>query len=176
MRKIFFGLFLLFALSFNAKADNLSIGVVDLMRLNKESSVVKSLNKQKDAAIVKITEAVQTKRKELEKKENDLKSKQALMNKDAFIKEVQMFQQDMMKFDAGTQQKLSDVEKAYVTALQKIQRDYLDRIITKLGKEKKFSLVINGQAAVVLDSKLDITSEVIAALNDEVKEIKLDIK
>ncbi len=157
-------------------AGDLSIGVIDLLRLNKEASVMKSLNRQKEAEVAKVTKSVEEKRKEFEKREADLKSKQALMDKDAFVKAVQTFQLDMVNTDKATQQKLSAIEQGYINSLQKVQKDYLDRIISKIGKEKKFSLIINGQTAVVIDTKLDVTSEVIDALNEEVKEIKLEVK
>ena len=97
------------------------------------------------------------------------------MNEKAFAGEVQKFQMDMLNFDKQTQKKLSSIEEGYVSALQKIQKDYLDRILNKLGKEKSFSLILSTQSAVVLDKTLDVTKEAISLLNDEVKEMKLDV-
>ncbi len=177
MKKIFYSLITTTILFVKPVfSQDLKIGVIDILQINKEAKVMKSLNSQKEKMIKDIQTSVIGKRKELEKREQDLKVKQPVMNEKAFAKEVQMFQMDMLNFDKQTQKKLANIEEGYVSALQKIQKDYLDRILYKLGKEKSFSLILSAQNAVVLDKTLDITKEAIDALNNEVKELKLYVK
>ncbi len=177
MKKIFYSLMFALFITINpVSAQDLKIGVIDLLQINKDAKVMKSLNSQKEKMIKDIQTSVIGKRKELEKREQDLKVKQPVMNEKAFAGEVQKFQMDMLNFDKQTQKKLSSIEEGYVSALQKIQKDYLDRILNKLGKEKSFSLILSTQSAVVLDKTLDVTKEAISLLNDEVKEMKLEVK
>ena len=193
MKKILFTLCLSFGFAFfnpSAKAEELRIGVVDVAKIHRDASVMKSLNKQKDAAIEAIKKSVAEKRKEFEKREaelkkqeDSLKAKQSIMDREALIKEAQKIQTDFQKFqmdlleqDKNTEKRLASVEKAFAEAIKTIQEDYFDRIVRKIGAEKNFSLVLNSQTAVVLDKNLDITTEVIDALNDDIKEMKLNIK
>ena len=176
--------------STNASADDLKIGVVDISKIHREAAVMKSLNKQKDAAIEAIKKNVAEKRKEFEKRDADLKkqeeslrAKQSIMDRDAFMKEAenfrtaaQKFQTDLLDVDKNTEKKITAVEKAFTDAVRTIQDDYFDRIVRKIGAEKKFSLVINSQTAIVMDKNLDITTDVIDALNSDIKEMKLNIK
>ena len=180
--------FILFNTS--VKAEELKIGVVDIARIHKDASVMKSLTKQKDAAIETIKKSVAEKRKEFEKREAEikkqeesLKAKQSIMDRDSLIKEAQKiqaefqkFQMDLLEQDKSTEKKLAAVETALTEAIKTIQDDYFDRIVRKIGTEKKFSLVINSQTTIVLDKNLDITTEVIDALNSDIKEMKLNIK
>ena len=178
MKKILFALILsvgFFATSARAD-DGLRVGVMDVMKINSDAAVMKSLNKQKDSALADIQKIVNAKRKDFEKREDELKTKQSLMDKEAFLKELQSFQKDVMDYDKQTEQKVAGIEKAYIEALKTIQKDYLDRIVRKIGAEKKYSLVLNSQTTIVLDKNLDITDSVIDALNEEVKEIKLNVK
>ena len=55
-------------------------------------------------------------------------------------------------------------------------KNYLDRIIQKVGQEKGFDLIINAQTAIAITSGLDITDDIIEALDDEIKEIELKTK
>ena len=181
MKKLFYGLMMVMfaAMNFAAKsvsAQDLKIGVIDILQINKDAKVMKSLNSQKEKMIKDIQASVISKRKELEKREQDLKVKQPVMNEKAFAKEVQTFQMDMLNFDKQTQKKLASVEEGYVSALQKIQKDYLDRILNKLGKEKSFSLILSAQNAVVLDKTLDVTKDAISLLDNEITELKLEVK
>ncbi len=164
-----------FVSSANAK-DGMNIGIADVMKINKDAKVMISLNKQKDAKLASIQTEVNAKRKEFEKKEEELKNKQALMAKDAFVKEIQTFQADVLKYDKSTEQKVASVEKGYVEALKNLQKNYLDRIIQKVGQEKGFDLIINAQTAIAITSGLDITDDIIEALDDEIKEIELKTK
>ena len=59
---------LLFVSSANAK-DGTSVGIADVMKINKDAKVMVSLNKQKDAKLAAIQAEVNIKRKEFEKKE-----------------------------------------------------------------------------------------------------------
>ena len=162
--------FILFNTS--VKAEELKIGVVDIARIHKDASVMKSLTKQKDAAIETIKKSVAEKRKEFEKREAEikkqeesLKAKQSIMDRDSLIKEAQKiqaefqkFQMDLLEQDKSTEKKLAAVETALTEAIKTIQDDYFDRIVRKIGTEKKFSLVINSQTTIVLDKNLDITT------------------
>jgi outer membrane protein len=159
-----------------ARAEDARVGVMDPMRINDEARVMKSLNGQKDGALKKIRSEVDAKRKDFEKKEQELSSKQALVTEEVFVKEATKFRADVMEYDRQTAARVGDVEKAYVEAVKKVQRDYLDGIARKIGKEKGFDVVINAQAAIILNSSLDITSEVIDELDSKVKEIELKVK
>ena len=166
---------MMFVSSANAK-DGMNIGIADVMKINKDAKVMISLNKQKDSKLSAIQTEVNAKRKEFEKKEEELKNKQALMNKEEFIKELQSFQADVLKYDKSTEQKVAGVEKGYIEALKTLQKDYLDRIIRQVGREKGFDLIINSQTAVAIVDGLDITDAIIDALNSEIKEIELKTK
>lgn len=178
MKKILFASILstmFFVSSANAK-DGSNIGIADIMKINKNAKVMVSLNKQKDAKLASIQAEVNLKRKDFESKEEELKKKQSLMDKEAFIKELQSFQADVLKYDKSTEQKVGAVEKGYIEALKTIQKDYLDRIIKKVGKDKGFDLIINSQTAVAISDDLDITDDIIKELNEEIKEIELKTK
>lgn len=174
MKKILITLCLFISLfTVSAKANNISIGVIDITEINKDAKVMKSLNNQKDKKLEEIQKEVEKKKSELSKKEEELKGKQALMDKDAFAKEVRSFQMEIIAYEQGTEKKIAAIEKAYIEALQKIQKNYLNPIVKEIGKDRGFQLVINAQTAIVLDKKLEITEEVIDALNDQIREIKL---
>ncbi|MDR2098421.1 MAG: OmpH family outer membrane protein [Rickettsiales bacterium] len=150
-----------------------NIGVMDAVRLNAGAKVTKSLARQKDAALEKIQSAVEKKRKDFEKKETELKGRQLALGQEAFMKEAAAFRTELMEYDRSTAAKVSAVEKGYVEALAKVQKDYLDDIVKKIGREKGYDLVINSQTAILLNADLDITDEVIRALDARVSEIQL---
>lgn len=136
---------------------------------------------------------LKSKAKDFEKREAALKTKASMLSDDAkkefmgevatFQKDVaeyeklyNQFQRDVVEYDKSTALKVNAVEKAYMDAVLKIQKDYLDGIIKKIGKNKGLDLVFNSQAAIVVNNDMDITDVVIDELNNQVVEIELKTK
>lgn len=176
-KKIIFGLcagILISTASFAA-----DFGVINILLINEKAKVMKSINGQKNEALEEIQDEVNAKRKDFEKQEEILKSKSALLNEEArpaFMQEVTDFQSSVMEFDKKTSTKVTAIEKAYVEGLKQIQLNYLDAIVKQVGNEREFDAVLNSQQTVVLNQSLDITQEVIEKLDEQVKEIELQIK
>ncbi len=136
---------------------------------------------------------LKSKAKDFEKREAALKTKASMLSDDAkkefmgevatFQKDVaeyeklyNQFQRDVVEYDKSTALKVNAVEKAYMDAVLKVQKDYLDGIIKKIGKNKGLDLVFNSQAAIVVNNDMDITDVVIDELNNQVVEIELKTK
>ena len=136
---------------------------------------------------------LKSKVKDFEKREAALKTKASMLSDDAkkefmgevatFQKDVaeyeklyNQFQRDVVEYDKSTALKVNAVEKAYMDAVLKVQKDYLDGIIKKIGKNKGLDLVFNSQAAIVVNNDMDITDVVIDELNNQVVEIELKTK
>lgn len=136
---------------------------------------------------------LKSKAKDFEKREATLKTKASMLSDDAkkefmgevatFQKDVaeyeklyNQFQRDVVEYDKSTALKVNAVEKAYMDAVLKVQKDYLDGIIKKIGKNKGLDLVFNSQATIVVNNDMDITDVVIDELNNQVVEIELKTK
>lgn len=136
---------------------------------------------------------LKSKAKDFEKREAALKTKASMLSDDAkkefmgevatFQKDVaeyeklyNQFQRDVVEYDKSTALKVNAVEKAYMDAVLKVQKDYLDGIIKKIGKNKGLDLVFNSQATIVVNNDMDITDVVIDELNNQVVEIELKTK
>jgi len=152
-----------------------SIAVMDAVKVNMSSKVTRSLTKQKDTALEKVQSDVENKRKDFEKREAELKSKQLVLGQDAFMKEAASFRNDLVEYDRATAQKVAGIEKAYVDALSKVQKDYLDGVVADIGRANGYDLVINAQTTILLNKALDITDEVIKALDAKVTDMKLRV-
>ncbi|MDR3126701.1 MAG: OmpH family outer membrane protein [Rickettsiales bacterium] len=162
--------------SAEAQGAGTRIGVVEMAKVNSEAKVMRSLNKQKDAKVEEVQDSVKKKRAEFEKKEADLKQKQLVMSQEAFAKEATAFQKEVIDYDRSTQQKLQAIEKGYIDALKKIQEDYLSDIVKDIGRAAGYDMILNSQAAVVLNKDLIVTNKIIDELDRKVQEIELKVK
>ena len=159
-----------------ARAEGAKIGVMDLVRIGEEARVMKSLNSQRDAAVGKIRSEVEAKGREFRQKEQEVAAKRGLITDEAFMREASRFQADVVEYDRQTAARMAGIETAYLEALRKVQRDHLDDIAKKIGNQKGFDIIVNAQAAIIINSSLDITSEVIKELDSKIRELDLGIK
>ncbi|MGN0929493.1 MAG: OmpH family outer membrane protein [Alphaproteobacteria bacterium] len=168
-----------FALLISSSSFAGDFGVIDMTKISENTKVMKSLNGQKDKLLKDIKKSIDAKRKDFEKREAALKAKSAMLSEDGkkdFMNEVATFQRDVVEYDKLNETKVNEIEKAYIESLAKIQKDYLDPVVKKIGKEKGFDLVFNSQVAVIINKDLDITDTVISELDKQVSEIELKVK
>ena len=158
-----------------AAGTGVKIGVIDMGQINSQAKVMKSLNSQRDKRVEAVQADVTKKRAEFEKREGDLRNKQIVMSQEAFARDAAQFQRDVIDFDKTTQTRLQAIEKGYVEALQRIQNQHLNDIVRDIGRAEGLDVVLNSQAAIVLNRDLMITDKVIEALDKKVKEIELKV-
>lgn len=178
-KNLLLGSLFAFSMVVSCPVFSAGIGVFNINTINEKAKVIKSLNSQKNSKLDEIQKVVDSKRKDFEKREAELKTKSSMLSEEAkksFMGEVAEFQKDVMEYDKETAQKVSNIEKAYMEALSKLQKDYLDPIVKKIGKDKGFDFILNSQAGVIINTDMDITDVVVEELNNQITEIKLDVK
>jgi Skp family chaperone for outer membrane proteins len=119
---------------------------------------------------------MESKKTEFEKREGDLRAKQVVMSQEAFGRDVAQFQREVREAEMALQRRGEAIERAFMEALRKLQNDHMDGIYKQVGSKHGFDMLLTNQSAFLLNSKLDVTDEIIKALDDKVKDMKLDIK
>jgi|GEM_PF-3248739 len=159
-----------------AAGKSVFIGVFDLNRVNSDAKVMKSLSRQRDKELDKIKAELESKRKEFEKREGDLRAKQVVMSPEAFGRDVAQFQKEVREAEVALQKKGEAIERSFIEALRKLQNDYMDGIYRQVGNKHGFDMLLTNQSAYLLNSKLDVTDEVIKALDEKIKDMKFEVK
>ena len=154
----------------------LKLGVMDITRVNEDSKIMRSLAKQRDKAMEDLKSEAEKKEKDFNKKVQDFQQKRLVMDKDASAREEAQLRREMMQAEQELQKKGEAIEKAFMTAVRKVQHDYLDGIMKNVGKKRGYDMIISSQAAALINDDLDVTKEIVGALNDKITDMKLDIK
>lgn len=152
--------------AFSANAADMRVGYVDLQ---KALQSVDAGKRAKD----KLEKAVAAKRAELEKRQKDLQKeaeafekKSAIMNEAARAKKQAELQRKLVEFQRGAQESQLSLQKEE-RDLTKPLIDELRKIIEVLGKEMKFSLILEKNEGAVLYAQTgsDLTDEVVSRFN-----------
>lgn len=159
----------------DAKEGVGKIAVVDLQYLVSNSKAGKSIRSQLDKQRDTYRSQIEKQESDLRKAEKDLMSQQSKLSKDAFMKKGKEFQDKVRGAQKSVQDRRIAFDKAYTNALEKL-REHIVKIVADMAGKEHIALVLNRQEVVLVDAKMDITKDVLSALDSKVSSIPVSIK
>lgn len=158
------------------KAGDLRIAVVSMEQIQKEATVLDNLHKQRESMENKLKNKLEKEQKEIEKEKADIEKSQDVLSQEALQRRVVEYQRRVNQFQRMLSENAQAIETSYQEALATIQKKHLDPIIEGVIKKKNLDLVIDGRMARMgANTKgLDITDEVVKALNAKISSVKME--
>lgn len=159
-----------------ATASELRIAVIRMDAIQADATVLKDLRKQREAYETKLRDELTREQKALEKEKAEIEKSQDVLSREALQRRVVDYQNRVAKLQRDLAEGAQSIEIAFQKSLNDIQTKHLDPIIEGTIAKKNLSLVIDGRfARMGADAqKLDITDEVIKALNKKVTSVKME--
>ena len=158
-----------------AKASDLRIAVVNMDQIQQSAKVLENLHKQRADYENKLKAKLEKQQKEIEKEKADIEKSQDVLSQEALQRRVIDYQRRVNDFQRNLSESAQPIETLYQDALNTIQKKHLDPVIQGIIAKKKLSLVIDGRMARIGENvkDLDITDEVVSALNKKVSTVKM---
>lgn len=159
-----------------ATASELRIAVINMDKIQTNAKVLESLHNQRTDFEKKLKSKLEKEQKAIEKEKADIEKSQDILSQEALQRRVIDYQRRVNEFQRNLSESAQSIESSYQDALQTIQKKHLDPVIEGIIAKKKLSIVIDGRMARIgEDTKnLDITDEVVDALNKKVSTIKME--
>ena len=144
--------------------DIVRFGVIDVQKILREAAATRAIRPQ----IEKLKDDYQArfKREEdaLRAADKELQGKRALLSPEAFDQERREFQRRATELQRKVQAARRELDEALGGAMDVVQRAVGD-IVTQLAKEQKIQFILHRPAVMLMDSRFDITDEVLKRLN-----------
>jgi len=158
-----------------ATASQLRIAVVSMDKIQTNAKVLEDLHKQRADYEKKLKAKLEKEQKSIEKEKADIEKSQDVLSQEALQRRVIDYQRRVNEFQRHLSDSAQSIEATYQDALQTIQKNHLDPVIQGIIAKKKLSLVIDGRMARIGENvkDLDITDEVVDALNKKVSSVKM---
>lgn len=154
---------------------DLRIAVVSMDKIQSEATVLEDLHNQRASLEKKLKAKLEKEQKEIEKEKADIEKSQDVLSQEALQRRVVEYQRRVSQFQRDLSENAQAIEASYQDALSTVQKKHLDPIIEGVIAKKKLDLVIDGRMARIGENVkgLDITDEVIKALNKKVSSVKM---
>lgn len=159
-----------------ASGADLRIAVISMDKIQVEAKVLEDLHKQRTDYENKLKAQLEKDQKAIEKEKADIEKSQDVLSQEALQRRVVDYQRRVNDFQRKISDSAQSIETSYQDALQTIQKKYLDPVIQGIIAKKKLSLVLDGRMARTGENvgNLDITDEVVNALNKKVSSVKME--
>jgi len=158
-----------------ANAADLRIALVSMDKIQTDAKVLEDLHKQRADYEKKLKAQLEKEQKAIEKEKADIEKSQDVLSQEALQRRVIDYQRRVNEFQRKISESAQAIEVSYQDALSTIQKKHLDPVIQGIIAKKKLSLVIDGRMARTGENvkNLDITDEVVNALNKKVSSVKM---
>lgn len=159
-----------------ANGANLRIAVIRMDAIQTDAKALADLRKQKENYEEKLRNELTKQQKDLEKEKEEIEKSQDVLSREALQRRVVDYQNKVTKLQRELTERAQSIEMSYQKALADLQTKHLDPIIEGTIAKKNLSLVIDGRfARMGADAaNLDITNEIISALDKKVSSVKMD--
>ena len=159
-----------------ANGANLRIAVIRMDAIQADANVLKNLREQKEKYENKLRDDLTAQQKKLEKEKTEIEKSQDVLSQEALQRRVVDYQNKVTKLQRDLTERAQSIEASYQKALNEIQTKHLDPIIEGVIDKKNLSLVIDGRMARMgaNSDDLDITNEVVKALDKKVSKVKME--
>lgn len=157
-------------------AADLRMAVIRMDAIQLEATALKDLRKQKESYEEKLRDELTREQKALEKEKAEIEKSQDVLSRDALQRRIVDYQNRVTGLQRSLTERAQSIDAAYQQALNDLQTKHLDPIIEGVIAKKNLSLVIDGRFARVgaKAENLDITDEVIKALNKKISSVKME--
>ena len=165
-------------LSVNVIADNYpntSIGVLDLNMILLDAKAAKNAAEEIDKIAQDIENELKASDENMMKEQNKLIEAQSIMAPEAFEVKKKEYEEKIQNYNVERQNKLLSIEKLIEDSRNTIL-DKLKPILEEISEKKGITIILEKGTVLLNADTMDITSEVIKALNKELPKIEVSLE
>jgi outer membrane protein len=151
-------------------ADNVKVGVVDLMKALNESDAGKKAKTELEGIIKAKQTVIDAKGKEIEKLKSDLEKQSSVLSADARKSKEDELEKMIREYQRIVSDSQSEVKKRESELTNGILQE-IRAIVSKMGKDEGYTMIIENAEGIILYSQkgLNLTDAVIKKYNESKK-------
>lgn len=152
-----------------------TIAIVDVQRMLSESKAAVSIQEQIKKHRDTFMEEITRKEDSLRAKEKELMEARSSLSQEELSEKRDAFEEELLEARKMTQNHKRALEKAAADAMNTLRTTLFD-IVQGIADERNISLVITRQQVVVGEKSLDISDEVLEALDQELDSVDIALE
>jgi Skp family chaperone for outer membrane proteins len=171
-RSFLFFLFITFSAVTSARAVDNNFASINIQKITESCSVFQDIRNQMNDEFKKVGQKFDEKAKVLGNEEASLAKKQAVLEQNAFKKQVEELNSKKYQTQFELEKEKQKLQKIYFDAISVVNKKMND--VIKDHAEKKGYKVVFESSTLVYNSLSDVTSDIIQALNKEISSYRIN--
>jgi Skp family chaperone for outer membrane proteins len=159
----------------SAKAADLSIAVVDVEKILAESKAAQSLQTQLQAKKESFQKEFSEKEKQLKSAENTLISEKEKLSAEEFAKKRKSYEEKVIQTRKEFQKSRASLDAGLSKAMLELRKSIVEAA-AKVANDKSYDVVLTRESVLIAEKALDITDDVLKAINEKVTNIPLKLE
>lgn len=154
---------------------NLSIAVVDIQALLRDSKAAQSIESQLATIRKNFQAEVEAEEKKLRDQEKAILAEKDKLKEEELKAKAQAFQKDVQASQKKVQDKKAKLDKALATAIGKLRTEIV-KDVAEIGEKNNLDMVLARTDVVIVSKELDITSQVLERINKELPSVSVVVE
>jgi len=146
------------------------VAVVDFETILRESTAGQALRNQMDAQRDKYQAEIAEREASLRAEDQNLQQQQTVLSAEVFAQKRAEFQEKVAQVQRLVQGHKQTLDRAYEQGLDTIKSS-VTQILGEFAKERGFNLVLPMRTVLLVDSKYDLTDEVMGQINQRLPNV-----
>ena len=155
--------------------QQLSVGIVAYQIVLSRSKAIASIRSQVQTEFKAIQEEISRLEADFSKRDDELAKQRTVLSPEAFEEKRQQFQDQLTQARQSLRQRQRAAEQANLRALTQVEQKVTE-IVTRLAQERGNNLILDGSAVLIMDPAMDISQNVLSALNAELPTVQVVIQ
>lgn len=151
-------------------APGVSFGILDLDRVMQKSVAAEAIMKELNAKRKEYEDQIAKEEKALLQSKDAIMAQRDKMNEADFNKKREEFEKKFANAKKMVQERKQTLDSAFSDTMRKLREETL-KITAEIARDRKFDVVFSDDSIVLAESAYDITDEVLARVNKDVKKI-----
>ncbi len=153
-----------------AEMQSPSIAVIDMQRIMRESTAVRSIQQQIDQQRSLYQEELSRKENELREADEELARQRNILSSEAFQQKRQELEQEVGILQREIQGQRESLDEDYSRAMREVEKVLIE-IINDISEARDLDVVLNKATIVLARTELEITDPALERLNAELESV-----
>lgn len=164
-----------FSLSVEARAEAPTIAIVDVEKVLTESKASKSLQAQLQTKKESFQKEFSLKEKQLRETETALLAEREKITAEEFAKKRKAYEERIMETRKLFQKSRNSLDQGVAKAMVELRKNIVEAT-AKIADEKGYDVVLTRESVLIAEKNLDITADVLKALDARISNIPLNVE
>jgi outer membrane protein len=148
------------------------VAVIDYQRILREAAAARSIRDQIEARRQAYQEEISREEQRLHEEDKEFARQRSVLSPEAFAEKRRAFEEDVAEVQRMVQERRRELDRLSAAALDEVKQALIE-IVTSMADERGFNLVLPSSELLFFARALDLTEEVLAALDARLPEVQL---